>query len=125
MIDGQTKQTYDADSSRNSSAKTESLPKKDVNGATAVPEQPTQIVSPFSTSNADKAEAGARGLYSADNYELTVENVDTVLEEVRPYLIADGGNVDVVGLKDGVISLRLQGIGSLSARWFQRDYICE
>ena len=125
MIDGQTKQTYDAEASLNSSAKTESLPKNAVNGAPAVPKQSTQIVSPFSTSNDGKAEAGVRGLYSADNYELTVENVDTVLEEVRPYLIADGGNVEVVGLKDGVISLRLQGIGSLSACRFQTDYICE
>ncbi len=32
-----------------------------------------------------------------------------VLEEVRPYLVADGGNVEVVGVADGVISLRLQG----------------
>ncbi|WP_369294297.1 NifU family protein [Klebsiella pneumoniae] len=32
-----------------------------------------------------------------------------VLEEVRPYLISDGGNVDVVSVVDGVISLQLQG----------------
>ncbi|XP_074568364.1 nifU-like protein 1, chloroplastic [Curcuma longa] len=55
------------------------------------------------------AEAQAPGLYSAKVYELTKENVDLVLDDVRPYLIADGGNVDVVSVDDGVISLQLQG----------------
>ncbi|XP_014495311.1 nifU-like protein 1, chloroplastic [Vigna radiata var. radiata] len=49
------------------------------------------------------------GLYSAKKFELTASNVDLVLEDVRPYLIADGGNVDVVSVEDGVVSLRLQG----------------
>ncbi|XP_050236411.1 nifU-like protein 1, chloroplastic [Mercurialis annua] len=49
------------------------------------------------------------GLYSAQTFELTPENVDLVLEDVRPYLIADGGNVDVVSVEDGVVSLQLQG----------------
>ncbi len=39
---------------------------------------------------------------------MTVENVDKALEEVRPFLIADGGNVEVVDVSDGVVSLRLQ-----------------
>ncbi|KAL8527166.1 hypothetical protein ACS0TY_005155 [Phlomoides rotata] len=51
----------------------------------------------------------ATGLYSSDQFELTVENVDKVLENVRPYLIADGGNVDVVSVENGVVSLKLQG----------------
>lgn len=49
------------------------------------------------------------GLYSAQKFELTARNVDLVLEDVRPYLIADGGNVDVVSVEDGVVSLKLQG----------------
>ncbi|KAK4257238.1 hypothetical protein QN277_006852 [Acacia crassicarpa] len=49
------------------------------------------------------------GLYSAQKFDLTVSNVDLVLEDVRPYLLADGGNVDVVSVEEGVISLRLQG----------------
>lgn len=53
--------------------------------------------------------ASASGLYSAEQLDLTVENVDKVLENVRPYLISDGGNVDVVSVEDGVVSLRLQG----------------
>ena len=43
--------------------------------------------------------------------ELTKENVDKVLDEIRPYLIADGGNVAVVSIDDFTrsISLTLQG----------------
>lgn len=55
------------------------------------------------------APSGSPGLYSARKFELTAENVDLVLEDIRPYLISDGGNVDVVSVEDGVISLKLQG----------------
>eukprot|EP01037_Dinobryon_pediforme_P018971 gene18971-19313_t len=43
--------------------------------------------------------------------ELTVSNVDRVLDEVRPYLIADGGNVAVVSVDSTSrsITLSLQG----------------
>nr|GMD72886.1 nifU-like protein 1, chloroplastic [Ipomoea batatas] len=34
--------------------------------------------------------AGSPGLYSSEQFDLTPENVDKVLEDVRPYLIADG-----------------------------------
>jgi len=34
---------------------------------------------------------------------------DAALEEVRPYLIADGGNVDVVGIEDGIVAVRMNG----------------
>nr|GLL42525.1 nifU-like protein 1, chloroplastic [Ipomoea trifida] len=53
--------------------------------------------------------AGSPGLYSSEQFDLTPENVDKVLEDVRPYLIADGGNVDVVSVENGVVSLQLQG----------------
>ncbi|GMH25732.1 hypothetical protein Nepgr_027575 [Nepenthes gracilis] len=53
--------------------------------------------------------AGSPGLDSAEQFQLTLENVDSVLEDVRPYLIADGGNVDVLSVEDGIISLKLQG----------------
>jgi len=43
--------------------------------------------------------------------DLTVANVDKVLDEVRPYLIADGGNVEVVRVEESSrnIVLKLQG----------------
>ncbi len=40
---------------------------------------------------------------------LTPENVETVLDEMRPYLMADGGNVEVAELDGPVVKLRLQG----------------
>jgi hypothetical protein len=50
-------------------------------------EQP--IVSPFSSG------AETPAALAGDKLALTRENVDKVLEEVRPYLISDGGNVAV------------------------------
>lgn len=40
---------------------------------------------------------------------LTPENVETVLDELRPYLMADGGNVELVEIDGPVVNLRLQG----------------
>jgi NFU1 iron-sulfur cluster scaffold homolog, mitochondrial len=64
------------------------------------------------------------GLYSAATYDLTAENVDRVLDDVRPYLIADGGDVTVASVEDGVISLKLEGelnlfphVVSCTIRW--------
>ncbi|MDJ0621214.1 MAG: NifU family protein [Calothrix sp. MO_192.B10] len=41
--------------------------------------------------------------------ELTKENVETVLDEMRPYLMSDGGNVELVDLEGPIVKLRLQG----------------
>jgi len=40
---------------------------------------------------------------------LTAENVESVLDEVRPYLIADGGNVALHEIDGNVVRLKLQG----------------
>jgi Fe-S cluster biogenesis protein NfuA len=40
---------------------------------------------------------------------LTPENVETVLDELRPYLMADGGNVELVDIEGPIVKLRLQG----------------
>ena len=40
---------------------------------------------------------------------LTPENVESVLNELRPYLMADGGNVELVELDGPVVRVRLQG----------------
>lgn len=45
---------------------------------------------------------------AAPAVEMTVESVDRALEEVRPYLIADGGNVSVAGVTNGVVMLQLE-----------------
>ncbi|KAL6767045.1 NFU1 [Auxenochlorella protothecoides x Auxenochlorella symbiontica] len=41
--------------------------------------------------------------------ELTEANVEKVLDEIRPYLMADGGNVEFVEIDGPVVYLRLQG----------------
>ncbi|MBW4422567.1 MAG: NifU family protein [Myxacorys californica WJT36-NPBG1] len=45
----------------------------------------------------------------SQTYALTSENVETVLDEMRPYLMADGGNVELVELDGPIVKLRLQG----------------
>jgi len=37
------------------------------------------------------------------------EKVEEVLAEVRPALLADGGDVELVDVKDGVVSVKLTG----------------
>ena len=73
------------------------------------------VVSPFAAeaAAAEKAETAAESSEgrSADEplLELTPENVDEALDEVRPYLIADGGNVELVKIENGIIAVRLNG----------------
>lgn len=40
---------------------------------------------------------------------LTPDNVEQVLDELRPYLMADGGNVELVEIDGPIVKLRLQG----------------
>ena len=40
---------------------------------------------------------------------LTNDNVEQVLDEMRPYLMADGGNVELVEIDGPIVKLRLQG----------------
>ncbi len=37
------------------------------------------------------------------------ENIETVLEEIKPYLQADGGDVELVGVDDGVVKVKFLG----------------
>jgi Fe-S cluster biogenesis protein NfuA len=37
------------------------------------------------------------------------EKVEKVLDKVRPSLMADGGNVELVEVEDGVVKVRLTG----------------
>ena len=46
---------------------------------------------------------------STETKALTLENVETVLDELRPFLMADGGNVEVVEIEGPIVKVRLQG----------------
>ena len=46
---------------------------------------------------------------NADPRALTIENVERTLDELRPYLMADGGNVEVVEIDGPIVKVRLQG----------------
>ena len=37
------------------------------------------------------------------------EDVEAVLEQIRPALQADGGDVELIDVADGIVSVRLQG----------------
>ncbi len=37
------------------------------------------------------------------------ENIERVLEEIKPHLQADGGDVELVSVEDGVVKVRFLG----------------
>ncbi len=37
------------------------------------------------------------------------EKVEKVLDQIRPMLIRDGGNVELVSIDEGIVKVRLQG----------------
>ena len=40
---------------------------------------------------------------------MTKEQVEAVLEKIRPGLVADGGDVELVDVNDGTVEVRLTG----------------
>lgn len=76
-----------------------------------------QIVSPFSPESKEKlptrddSTVTQNPTSNEEPIELTLENVDLVLNEVRPYLIADGGNCSVAAVDKsaGVIYIQMEG----------------
>ena len=41
--------------------------------------------------------------------EETRENVEKALEEIRPFLMSDGGNIKLLSIEDGVVKVQLEG----------------
>jgi Fe-S cluster biogenesis protein NfuA len=75
-----------------------------------------EIISPFDNNSED--DSGDGGVSTAtftplpsddEQLDLTWENVDLVLEEMRPYLIQDGGNVAISEIDGPIVRLELQG----------------
>lgn len=73
--------------------------------ATSTQQQP---VTPFARASVHRA-VGEAAAAEQQQVEMTVEAVDHALDDVRPYLIADGGNVEVVAVENGRVFLQLQG----------------
>jgi lysyl-tRNA synthetase class 2 len=70
-----------------------------------------QIVSPFDEDAAATAAytpTKPTELAEEEFLELTFENVEKVLDEMRPYLIQDGGNVAISEIDGPVVRLELQ-----------------
>jgi Fe-S cluster biogenesis protein NfuA len=118
VIDGQTRDTVAADAERAGALGASAA--SNVNAPRA-----PYVVSPFSRAAVHRAvgdgDASASSLAAGEASssssssppkaacELSVASVDEALNEVRPYLIADGGNVEVASVIGGVVALRLQG----------------
>jgi Fe-S cluster biogenesis protein NfuA len=58
------------------------------------------------TAPAPQASAREGSAEVSDPRALTLENVERTLDELRPYLMADGGNVEIDG---PIVKVRLQG----------------
>mmetsp|Transcript_194 Transcript_194/g.269 ORF Transcript_194/g.269 Transcript_194/m.269 type:complete len:252 (-) Transcript_194:238-993(-) len=54
-------------------------------------------------------------VFTVERLDLTPANVEVVLDEVRPYLQADGGSVDFVEIDGPLVKLRLKGACSSCA----------
>jgi lysyl-tRNA synthetase class 2 len=67
------------------------------------------IVSPFDESNDDSDYTPTEAVEAEEGpLDLTWDNVEMVLDEMRPYLIQDGGNVIIAEIDGPVVRLQLQ-----------------
>ncbi|KAK6121361.1 hypothetical protein DH2020_044888 [Rehmannia glutinosa] len=60
----------------------------------------------------DSRQRGIKAVVTPDStveLPLTAENVESVLDEIRPYLISDGGNVALHEIDGNIVKLKLQG----------------
>ena len=39
----------------------------------------------------------------------TQNNVEKALEEIRPFLVSDGGNIKLLSIEEGVVKVQLEG----------------
>ena len=71
----------------------------------------TPIVSPFDASEngGEDAVGTLPDMSDKGPLDLTWDNVELVLDDMRPYLIQDGGNVAITEIDGPVVRLELQG----------------
>lgn len=86
------------------------ISKRAVDGARTQRQQGVRGGKPTSGSRARSQPVAARAAPAeSGTLELTPENVEHVLDEVRPYLVADGGEVEVADVDALTVYLRLKG----------------
>ncbi len=57
------------------------------------------------------------------------EEVAKAIEEVRPHLQVDGGDVELVGVEDGVVKVKLKGacagcpMSQMTVKWGVESYL--
>ena len=57
------------------------------------------------------------------------EEVEKVLEEVRPYLLSHGGDAELIDVVEGVVKLRLKGscagcpMSQMTIKWGVEQYL--
>ena len=78
----------------------------------ALPLAWSRLWSAYASSRAAAGEA-----HAGETPDPTPETVNAALDEVRPYLIADGGNVEVASVEEGMVFLRLQASHPSSSLW--------
>jgi len=60
---------------------------------------------------------------------LSTAEVEKALDEVRPHLQMDGGDVELVGVKDGVVKVKLMGhcagcpMSQMTIKWGVENYL--
>ncbi|MGY5352342.1 NifU family protein [Wenyingzhuangia sp. IMCC45533] len=43
------------------------------------------------------------------NPEELQQNVENALEEIRPFLLSDGGNISLISIEDNIVKVKLEG----------------
>ena len=86
-------------------------------GAPTVDPTTGNVVSPYEKESQQSDEPDETPLDpNREIQPLTMENVDAALDAVRPFLQADGGDVEVLGIEDGIVAVRMNGAcGSCSS----------
>lgn len=103
VIDEQTRGTVGKERAKETEG-TEGSERTEETEAEASSPPPAQMTTPFAQASVH------RTMHEHENnVVMNVETVDKALDEVRPYLQADGGDVEVVEVENGRVLLRLQG----------------
>jgi Fe-S cluster biogenesis protein NfuA len=61
--------------------------------------------------------------------ENTMEQVKKAIEEIRPNLQADGGDIELVDVKDGVVMVKLKGacagcpMSTMTVKWGVENFL--